>query len=139
MDPAEPATGDLPDTPLPCAADGAEPPRPDPAGEPPDESPTAEPPRPARDGPRDGAFVDSDAADPDAVESAALDPDDPPDPVVSANATGTDATAEPTPNATANAPTRPTNGAKLDDPTSVAVTARRPYSIARTRPRDTRR
>jgi hypothetical protein len=84
-------------------------------------------------------LVDSDAADPDAPESAELDPDDPPDPVVSANATGTDATAEPTPNATANAPTRPTNGAKLDDPTSVAVTARRPYSIARTRPPETRR
>jgi hypothetical protein len=56
-------------------------------------------------------LVDSDAADPDAPESAELDPDDPPDPVVSANATGTDATAEPTPNATANAPTRPTYAA----------------------------
>jgi hypothetical protein len=96
-------------------------------------------PRPARAGPRDGAFVDSDAADPEPAESAELDPDDPPDPVVSANATGTDATAEPTPRATANAPTRPTNGAKLDDPTSVAITARRPYSIARTRPPETRR
>jgi hypothetical protein len=50
-------------------------------------------------------LVDSDEADPDAAESAELDPVDP---VVSANATGTDATADPTPNATANAPTRPT-------------------------------
>ena len=70
-----------------------------------------EPPRPARAGPRDGALVESDAADPEAAESAELDPDDPPDPVVSANATGTDATAEPTPNATAKAPTRPTYAA----------------------------
>lgn len=36
------------------------------------------------------------------------DPVDPAEPVVSANAIGTDATAEPTPNATASAPTRPT-------------------------------
>jgi hypothetical protein len=56
-------------------------------------------------------LVESDAADPEAAESAELDPDDPPDPVVSANATGTDATAEPTPNATAKAPTRPTYAA----------------------------
>jgi hypothetical protein len=44
--------------------------------------------------------------DPVLVESAAAL--DPADPVVSANATGKDATADPTPNATANAPTRPT-------------------------------
>jgi hypothetical protein len=44
--------------------------------------------------------------DPAPVESAVeLDPAEP---VVSANAIGIDATAEPTPNATANAPTRPT-------------------------------
>lgn len=49
----------------------------------------------------------------DAESLAAEEPDpvDPPDPVVSANATGTDAIAEPTPNATANAPTRPTHRA----------------------------
>jgi hypothetical protein len=95
----------------------------------PDASPPAasaavdEAPRPARA--RDGAFVESDAADPDAADpdaadpdaadpepaaSAALDPDDPAEPVVSANATG-DATADPTPKATANAPTRPTYAA----------------------------
>ncbi len=37
-----------------------------------------------------------------------FDPDEPPEPVVSANANGTEATADPTPNTTANAPTRPT-------------------------------
>ncbi|MGB6106566.1 MAG: hypothetical protein WBF86_01895, partial [Mycobacterium sp.] len=49
----------------------------------------------------------------DAESLAAEEPDpvDPPDPVVSANATGTAAIAEPTPNATANAPTRPTHRA----------------------------
>ena len=47
--------------------------------------------------------------EPEASEPA--EPVDPPEPVVSANATGTDATAEPTPNATANAPTRPTHRA----------------------------
>jgi hypothetical protein len=55
------------------------------------------------DAPREGARVDG-PAEPD----SALDPVEPADPVVSANATGTDATADPTPNATANAPTRPT-------------------------------
>jgi hypothetical protein len=53
-------------------------------------------------------LVDSAAADPDAAEYDELGPVEPAEPVVSANATGTDATAEPTPNATANAPTRPT-------------------------------
>jgi hypothetical protein len=53
-------------------------------------------------------LVDSAAADPEAAESDELDPVEPAEPVVSADATGTDATAEPTPNATANAPTRPT-------------------------------
>ena len=37
-----------------------------------------------------------------------FDPDEPPEPLPSANAVGIDATAEPTPNAPANAPTRPT-------------------------------
>jgi hypothetical protein len=58
-----------------------------------------------RAAPRDG-FVDPDPDDVVDVESD--DPVEPPDPVVSANATGTATTAEPTPNATANAPTRPT-------------------------------
>jgi len=45
------------------------------------------------------------------AESEALapaEPDEPDEPVVSANASGIATTAEPTPNATANAPTRPT-------------------------------
>jgi len=64
--------------------------------------PTDEPPRPARTGPRAGTFVDAEAP-----ASAELEPEDPAEPVVSANAMGIDATAEPTPRATANAPTRP--------------------------------
>lgn len=68
-----------------------------------------------------------------------FDPDEPPEPVVSAKATGIAATAEPTPNATANAPTRPTNPPAAPDPCSEAVTARREYSIPRTRPFDVRR
>jgi hypothetical protein len=42
---------------------------------------------------------------------------DPADPVVSANATGIDAIAEPTPRATARAPTRPITPAKVMSPT----------------------
>jgi hypothetical protein len=42
------------------------------------------------------------------ADESALDPVDPPEPVVSANANGIAAAAEPTPKATANAPTRPT-------------------------------
>ena len=61
-------------------------------------------PRPARAGPRDGTEdLGAEVVDDDSVEPA-----EPPDPVVSANAAGTAAAAEPTPNATANAPTRPT-------------------------------
>ena len=74
------------------------------------ESPTAEStaaespptPRPER---RPGALtfvVESPA------EDTVPDPTEPEDPVVSASAIGIDTTAEPTPNATANAPTRPT-------------------------------
>ena len=78
---------------------------------PPDAAPPDDAPRPTRAGTRDGAFVDSEAPDPEPAASAELDPAEPADPVVSANATGTDATAEPTPRATANAPTRPTYAA----------------------------
>ena len=55
--------------------------------------------------PRDGALVD-DPADTDAGESVP-EPVEPAEPVVSATATGTEAIADPTPNATASAPTRP--------------------------------
>ena len=62
-------------------------------------------PRIARDGPRDGVL--GEVADTDG-ESDTAEPVDPAEPDVSANANGTDAIAEPTPSATANAPTRPT-------------------------------
>ncbi|MBU3749951.1 MAG: hypothetical protein FGM52_05780 [Mycobacterium sp.] len=52
-----------------------------------------------------GRAVDFDAVPDEASE--ALEPVDPPEPVLSAKATGTDTTAEPTPRATAKAPTRP--------------------------------
>ena len=58
------------------------------------------------------AAVDGRLAEDRGVEDAddepeASEPAEPADPVVSASATGTGATAEPTPNATASAPTRP--------------------------------
>lgn len=55
--------------------------------------------------PRFGASVDPEPAD---EESEAFAPVEPAEPVVSAKAIGIDPIAEPTPNATANAPTRPT-------------------------------
>ena len=55
-----------------------------------------------RTGPRTDTLVD------DPAEADDSEPTDPAEPVVSANATGTAAIAEPTPNATASAPTRPT-------------------------------
>jgi hypothetical protein len=96
----------------------------------------AEVPRPrgrsARD---DGRDVGAEPAESEPAESEL----DPPEPVVSANATGAGTTADPTPSTTANAPTRPTYRAYIDVPASVAVTARRRYSIPRTRPFDERR
>jgi hypothetical protein len=67
-------------------------------------------PRPERDTARWGAF----AVEPALPAPAVVDPVesavelDPAEPVVSANAIGIAATADPTPNANANAPTRPT-------------------------------
>ena len=96
------------------------------------------PPRVAADREPARDAVDFDA-EPDAdAESAELD-DEPAEPVVSANATGIAATAEPTPNATAKAPTRPTYDAVLTPADSAPPTARRRYSIACTRPLDERR
>jgi hypothetical protein len=66
-------------------------------------------------------------------EDDADDPVEPADPVVSANATGAHATAEPTPNATANAPTRPIWAATLRVADSVTVAAGRLYSMGCTR------
>jgi hypothetical protein len=50
---------------------------------------------------------DEELAEPDEAESE-FDPVDPPDPVVSAKATGIAPAAEPTPRISASAPTRPT-------------------------------
>ena len=73
----------------------------------------------------------------DAVDGPIEDwsPVDPAEPVVSANANGTVATAEPIPNTTANTPTRPTYRDNPDCTVdSPAITARQPHSITRTRP-----
>jgi len=76
--------------------------RDDPADAPPPwESALADSP-PDRAAPREGRAVDV------CDGESALAPEEPAEPVVSARATGTDAIAEPTPSATANAPTRPT-------------------------------
>lgn len=85
------------------------------------------------------ALVDADAdAAPD-PGSAALEPVDPAEPVVSADANGIAATAEPTPRATARAPTRPTYRANPVAAGSTADTDRRRYSIDRIRPGAVRR
>jgi hypothetical protein len=76
------------------------------------------------------------APDPD---SAALEPVDPAEPVVSAAANGIAATAEPTPRATARAPTRPTYRAKPAAEGSEPCTERSRYSIDRIRPAAARR
>jgi hypothetical protein len=70
-------------------------------------------------------------------DESALDPVEPEEPVVSAAATGTDAIAEPTPRATANAPTRPTYRAYPDATDSRAI--ERLSSIGRTGPAGVRR
>lgn len=116
-----------------------------------DESLTEPSPAATRDGPR-GAFrlptrrdvaptpVEA-VADADVGASDELDPVDPADPVVSANATGIAtiaAVAEPTPNATARAPTRPTNLALPDLVDCIAAIAGLVCSIKRTRPFDKR-
>jgi hypothetical protein len=114
-----PATEALSEEPLPLAAEEAS--LSEPATVPPDprrpvgealeessaESTTEDPPRPARAAPREGA--DDFGADDESDDDESDEPVEPPEPVVSANATGIDATAAPTPKATANAPTRPTN------------------------------
>ena len=86
-----------------AATDTSPPERADPTDAPPDECEPEPEPRPDR---RDGtlAFVDPAEDNP----SPEPEPVDPAEPVVSANAIGTEAIAEPIPNATANAPTRPT-------------------------------
>jgi len=92
---------------------------------------TVEPPR-DRAAPREGALVDV-GAEP-ARESTVFEPVEPAEPVVSANATGIATNAEPTPNATANAPTRPTYRAQLEfaEPKSAPGAVGRSDSMART-------
>ena len=97
------------------------------------------PSRAARDGPASAESRVGPAAPP-AAGGAEPDPAEPDDPVVSANATGRAETADPIPNATANAPTRPTYRSKpAGAADSAAVTARRRYSMALTRPFEERR
>jgi hypothetical protein len=76
------------------------------------ESPARERPA-AREAPEEPSEdrADPEPTDPDDPVSAESEPVAPADPAVSANATGTDTTAEPIPKATANAPTRPTQDA----------------------------
>lgn len=97
-----------------------------------EETPPGETPGPrGRDDALVRAVVDARTPDP-SVES---NPTEPADPVVSANATGIDDTAEPMPSATASAPNRPTyQTAPPAAADSAAVGARRPYSMDRTRP-----
>lgn len=83
-----------------------------PAPDPPASDPPREtPPRERAESLRGRTFVDA-VADPDRPPASrdddTDDPDEPAEPVVSANAAGIAVTAEPTPNATASAPTRPT-------------------------------
>ncbi len=100
----------------------------------PDSPPSADPRPPPARGPRVGEDLREDEEDDeeDDEESAEPDPLDPAEPVVSANAIGSEPRPEPTPRATANAPTRPTYRAKPDNPDSPTPTERRPYSIVRT-------
>ncbi len=81
--------------------------------------------------PRFGALVDPAPAD---EEPEAFPPVEPAEPVVSAKAIGIDPIAEPTPNATANAPTRPTYREWPKGVDSVVFTARLPYWMVRTHP-----
>jgi hypothetical protein len=112
--------------------------RPDAAGAPPPRAGESEDvageeallPRPER---RAGALVLVD--DPVDADESAL-PVDPDEPVVSANANGIAARPDPTPSATASAPTRPTYLAK---PGVVTESVRRVYSMDRTEPFDERR
>lgn len=69
----------------------------------------AEPLRAAGREPRVAADFDAEPCDDESADAV-----EPPDPVVSAAATGSDATAAPTPRATARAPTRPTYRAEPD-------------------------
>jgi len=79
-------------------------------------------------GPRRDRVADDDV---DAPSDADASVDEPADPVESAKATGRADRPDPTPRATANAPTRPTYRAKLGLTESDADEDRRAYSIER--------
>lgn len=96
------ADGPEPRRPAAAATDAPPPERADPVDAPSAESDEPElAPRPDR---RDGTLAFDDPA---GADEPAPEPVEPAEPVVSANATGNAATAEPIPNATASAPTRP--------------------------------
>ena len=92
-----------------------------------DETALGAEPRPVR---RDGTAT---LVDGESCASTDPEPVDPAEPVVSANANGIDAAADPIPSATANAPTRPTCRPYPGTACSSAGTDRRRYSIARMR------
>ena len=124
-DPALPSTDSAAETSSAAASEAAPEPR--------------TPPRPAADREPPRAVLDV-VVDPDPEEASAEFDDDPAEPIVSANATGIAATAEPTPKATASAPTRPTYDAVFAPAAdSLASTVRRRYSIVCTRPLAERR
>lgn len=103
-----------------------------PAVKPPDDDSTLD--GPGRDGRDDPECADD--FDPPAPDDGAdeLEPAEPAEPAVSAKATGIDAIAAPTPNATASAPTRPTLLALLEKPDTACFDSPRPpsYRIWRT-------
>jgi len=81
--------------------------------------------------PRDGAFAAADELD---ADSDPRDPAEPAAPAASANATGTHATTEPTPKATARAPIRPTNRALPVITRSAELTEHHPLPITPAHP-----
>jgi hypothetical protein len=82
-----------------------------------------------RDPPRDGVARDR-VDDDDSSTALAVEPSDP---VLSAKANGSATTAEPTPNATASAPTRPTYDAITEEGDFPNSAGRRVLSFAGTR------
>ena len=84
-----------------------------------------------RPAPRDGTFTADDELD---TDSDPRDPAEPAAPDASANATGTHATTEPTPKATARAPIRPTNRALPVITRSAELTEHHPLPITPAHP-----
>jgi len=103
----------------------------------PDDAPSADPTPapPPRTPARLRALLSERAEEPESRDADEPEPVEPPEPVVSAKATGMAAAADPTPRAIASAPTRPMERAytEVADADSVAAEDDRPHSIARTR------